>query len=121
TNEVAIAAAPLRPVTFAVESSGGSGSTSERDVQADLLRDIVGPLPFRPVTLAPSVRTWNSGCVAKIAATIYAEAPFDRLPVLGDALEEAGVTDQEVLGHCHRLGAVHVRGCWLVDLLTGRE
>jgi hypothetical protein len=92
-------------------------------LQCGLLRDIFGPLPFRPVTLSPSVRTWNSGCVVKLATSIYQERDFspERMGVLADALEEAGLTDEEVLGHCRGLPAVHCRGCWVVDLLTGRE
>jgi hypothetical protein len=73
------------------------------------------------VAIPGAALAWNDGCVVKLARGIYEEAAFDRLPVLGDALEEAGVTGQEVLGHCRGLGAAHVRGCWLVDLLTGRE
>jgi hypothetical protein len=69
------------------------------------------------------VLAWNEGCVVKLAAGIYQDRDFsqERMGVLGDALEEAGVTDEEVLGHCRGLAAGHVRGCWLVDLLTGRE
>jgi hypothetical protein len=104
-------------------SDPGEAERAERAAQAHLLRDIFGPLPFRPVTLPPSARTWNSACVVKMAAAMYEERDFsqERMGVLADALEEAGVTDEEMLGHCRDLAAVHVRGCWLVDLLTGRE
>ncbi len=82
-----------------------------------------GRLLRSPVTLPPSVRTWNDGCVVKLATAIYEDRDFskERMGVLGDALEEAGVSDAEVLGHCRDRQAVHVRGCWLVDLLTGRD
>jgi hypothetical protein len=56
----------------------------------------------------------------KLAMAVYQERAFDRLPVLADALEEAGCTDAEILGHC-RKPAVHVRGCWLVDLLLAKQ
>jgi hypothetical protein len=42
-----------------------------------------------------------------------------RLSVLADALEEAGCTGPDILNHCRRPG-VHVRGCWVVDLLLGK-
>jgi hypothetical protein len=100
---------------------------AEARAQADLLRDIFGPLPYRPVTLSPSVRTWNDGCVVQLATGIYAERSLPegtldvrRLAILGDALEEAGVTDQEVLGHLRGPGP-HCRGCWVVDLVLGKE
>jgi hypothetical protein len=90
--------------------------------QADLLRDLFGPLPFRPVTLPPSVLAWNDGCVVKLAAGIYQDRDFssERMGVLADALEEAGLTDEVVLEHLRGPGP-HVRGCWAVDLLTCRE
>jgi hypothetical protein len=55
-----------------------------------------------------------------MAEGIYADRRFNDLPVLGDALEEAGWTDREALDHCRRPG-LHVRGCWLVDALGGRR
>jgi hypothetical protein len=89
--------------------------------QAGLLRDIFGPLPFRRVAVPAAVLFWNSGCVVKLAAGIYGEAAFDRVPVLGDALEEAGMTDQDILGHCREQEAVHAKGCWVIDLLLDKE
>jgi hypothetical protein len=90
--------------------------------QCDLLRDILGPLPFRPVTIPPAVLAWDNGCVVKLAAGIDEERDFsqERTGVLADALEEAGVTDQEILGHLRGPGP-HIRGCHVVDLLLARE
>jgi hypothetical protein len=90
----------------------------ENLAQCSLIRDIFGN-PFRRVSVDPSWLKWGGGTIAKLAATIYAERAFDRLPVLADALEDAGCTDAEILGHC-RSGGEHVRGCWAVDLLLGR-
>jgi hypothetical protein len=116
-----------QPTAWPTEvASSSANATSQRvgegAIQADLLRDIFGPLPFRPVTLFPSVRTWNDGCVVKLATAIYLDRDFSpvRMGVLADALEEAGVTDDEVLAHLRSPG-LHCRGCWLVDLLMGRE
>jgi hypothetical protein len=87
--------------------------------QADLLRCIFGN-PFRPSpTLAPSILAHNGGTALRLAAAIYEGRAFDRLPVLADALEDAGCGDAEVLGHC-RSGGEHVRGCWVVDLVLGK-
>jgi hypothetical protein len=85
-----------------------------------LLRDLFGPLPFRPVTLPISVITWNDRIVPKIATGIYAERAFGRLPILHDALLDAGCDDEELLSHC-RYPEGHVRGCWALDLLLGKE
>jgi hypothetical protein len=58
--------------------------------------------------------------VKQLAESIYQERVFDRLPILADALEENGCTQEEVLNHL-RGGGEHVRGCWALDLVTGRE
>ncbi len=81
-----------------------------------ILRDIFGN-PFRPVTADPA---WLKPTVQSIASSIYADRAFDRLPILADALEEAGCTNADVLLHCRRPGE-HVRGCWVVDLVLGKE
>jgi hypothetical protein len=89
----------------------------EYAAQVGLLRDIFGALPFRALTLPPAVKAWNDGCIVKLATAIYDERDFstERMGVLADALEEAGVTDQEVLAHL-RVPGLHCRGCWAVDL-----
>jgi hypothetical protein len=76
--------------------------------------------PFRPVSLDPAWLHCNGGTVRKMAEAIYDDRAFDRLPILADALEEAGCTDRAVLDHCRGSGA-HVRGCWVLDLLLGKE
>jgi hypothetical protein len=55
-----------------------------------------------------------------MAEEIYAARRFEQLPILADALEEAGCTDRMILEHCRQPG-VHVRGCWVLDLLLGYE
>jgi hypothetical protein len=87
----------------------------EHKQQAALLRCIFGN-PFRPVALDPA---WRTEAVVGLAAGIYADRAFDRLPVLADALEDAGCADADVLGHCRGPGP-HARGCWVVDLLLGK-
>jgi hypothetical protein len=85
----------------------------------DLLRDIVGN-PFQRVIIDPSCLSWNEGCLGKMARDIYDARRYEELPVLADALEEAGCTNQDILAHC-RQGSEHARGCWVLDLLRGRS
>jgi hypothetical protein len=100
----------------------------ERAVQARLLRDIFGPLAFRPLpAVSPDWLVWNEGLVRRLAEAAYEERCLPagtldpaRLAVLADALEDAGCTDAELLAHLRGPGP-HVRGCWAVDLLMGRE
>jgi hypothetical protein len=89
----------------------------ERQVQADLLREIFGN-PFRTVAIDDACLHWNDGTVPRLARVIYDERRFETLPVLADALEDAGCSDVSLLQHC-RSGAAHVRGCWAVDVLVG--
>jgi hypothetical protein len=93
------------------------GSITHYEVEAALLREVFGPLPFRPVT---SASAWQTSTVTALAQAIYDDRAFDRLPILADALEDAGCTNQDILNHCRQPGE-HVRGCWAVDLLLGKE
>jgi hypothetical protein len=81
-----------------------------------LLHDIFGN-PFRPVILDNSRRT---STVTSLAQAIYDDRAFDRMPILADALEDAGCSNQDILQHC-RSGGEHVRGCWPLDLVLGKE
>jgi hypothetical protein len=92
----------------------------ERAQQAAVLRDLFGPLPFRPVTLPTNVTAWRDGAILALAQAVYEERAFDRLPVLADVLEEAGYTDPELLGHLRGPGP-HARGCWALDCLLTKE
>jgi hypothetical protein len=99
--------------------AAGRSWVAELAAQCDLLRCLLGN-PFRPV--AHLDRAWlaaNGGAVGNLAAGIYEEQRWADLPVLGDALEEAGCTHQPILDHCHHPGA-HARGCWVVDAVLGK-
>jgi hypothetical protein len=65
-------------------------------------------------------RIGKNDTVARLAHTIYDERAFDRLPLLADVLEEAGRRDKAVLDHCRQPGP-HVRGCWVIDVILGKE
>jgi hypothetical protein len=87
--------------------------------QAHLLRCIFGN-PFR--SLPPLSTHWfvmGGGTVWSLAEQIYTAGAFDQVGILGDALEEAGCTRADLLGHCRAPG--HARGCWAVDLLLGKS
>jgi hypothetical protein len=88
----------------------------ETAAQITLVRDIFGN-PFRPVALDPA---WLTSDVLALARGIYEERAFDRMPILADALQDAGCTNDDVLTHCRDLKHVHVRGCWVLDLLLGK-
>lgn len=84
----------------------------------DLLREVVGN-PFRPASLDAARLAGGHGA-AKIAQASYDDRDFSRLPVLADALEEAGCDDDALLSHLRSPGP-HVRGCWAIDLVLGKS
>jgi hypothetical protein len=91
-------------------------TSPERGPQCDLIRDIFGN-PFRPIAPRPD---WLTPTVKALAEEIYEGQAFDELPVLADALEDAGCDEPAVLEHC-RNNLPHVRGCWVIDLLRGKS
>jgi hypothetical protein len=102
------------------EDADGRGYTEGEDLeckrQSGIIRDVLGN-PFNPAALDPS---WLTSTVLALAAGIYCEKAFDRMPILADALEDAGCDDEDVLNHC-RLPGEHVRGCWVLDLVLGKK
>jgi hypothetical protein len=99
--------------------AGDAARLAAWQVQCDLLRDICGN-SFRSATRQLTWLAWNDSTVPRIAQTIYDDRAFDRLPILADALEDAGCDNADILNHCREPGE-HVRGCWVVDLLLGKE
>jgi hypothetical protein len=91
----------------------------ERTLLVESVQDIFGN-PFHSIPISPHWLAWDDGTVRRIAQVIYDERAFDRLPVLADALEDAGCDDADLLAHCRGPGP-HVRGCWVVDLLLGKQ
>jgi hypothetical protein len=110
------------PITFSIHGVlnivvDALGIT-ERTYQCLLLRDLFGN-PFRSIILNPVWLTWHDGLLVSMARQMYGSRDFSDLSVMADALEEAGCSDQDILGHC-RSGGEHVRGCWVVDTILGK-
>jgi hypothetical protein len=89
---------------------------AQRNWEVLLIRDIFGN-PFRAVTLDPS---WLIPPVVSLAKSAYDGRDFSSLTALADALEEPGCTNASILAHCREPGP-HARGCWVVDLLLGKQ
>jgi len=91
----------------------------ERAAQAALLRDLFGQL-YHSFTADPAWLAWNGGTVVRVAEAVYRQREWDRLPILADALEEAGCDDADLLDHCRSAGE-HARGCWALDVLLTKS
>jgi hypothetical protein len=105
------------PATFDVTKPGplAQGDPAERCIQVALLHCLLDN-PFHLTRADPA---WRTPTTVQLAAAVYEEHAFERLPILADALEEVGCADANVLGHLRGLGP-HARGCWVIDLLLGR-
>ncbi len=99
---------------FGIAPDDGS---KEPHGSAAILRDIFGK-PFRPVAVVPA---WLTTDVVALAEGIYAERDFFPMPILADALQDAGCENEDILNHCLDANATHVRGCWALDLVLGKE
>jgi hypothetical protein len=95
---------------------GISEKPVEERAQVELLRDIFGN-PFQPVIYEPN---WRTSDVVGVARTIYDERAYHQLVILADALMDAGCDNSDILSHC-RSNGVHVRGCWVVDLILEKR
>jgi hypothetical protein len=84
--------------------------------QSSYLRDIFGN-PFRPVAFDPS---WRTSAAVAIAKGMYESRDFAAMSLLADALQDADCADQQILDHCRGPGP-HVKGCWVVDFVLGKE
>jgi hypothetical protein len=93
----------------------------EKSAQAALLRDMFGNPFAAPRRIEAAWLRWNDGTVRRIAQGLYDERAFGRMPILADALLDAGCDNDDILAHCRQQGAVHAKGCWVIDLLLGRS
>jgi hypothetical protein len=91
-------------------------SAAERAIICSLIRDIFGN-PFQPVAFSPA---WRTDTEVSLARQMYESRDFSAMPILADALQDAGCDNDDILSHCRSDGP-HVRGCWVVDLVLGKE
>jgi hypothetical protein len=98
-------------------SAWDSARRQERSAQAQLVRCVFGLSPLRPIEVPDSSLTPTAVSLAK---NVYDNRDFERMPILADALEEAGCTNSDLLNHC-RSDTPHARGCWVVDLILGKQ
>ena len=99
-----------------LEAVGNSG----RKQLLRLIEDIADPLRNSTPPVGAAVLTWHGGLVVQLAREIYDEQAFVRLPILADALLDAGCDNEELICHCRRRDD-HVRGCWALDVVIGKS
>jgi hypothetical protein len=121
----AVSSCAAEAVEIAVEASGPEsvssfGTTDESRSKADsvcveALRCIFGS-PFRKVKFN---KKWRTDTALALAGQMYESRDFATMPILADALQDAGCDNADILDHCRDRGA-HVLGCWVIDLVLGK-
>src|SRR5262249_28221863 len=100
------------------QTAGGTDQEeAERAAQCEVVRDIFGN-PFRRITARAA---WLSSTLTALACQMYESRDFSPMPILADALQDTGCDNPDILDHCRDTSATHVRGCWVVDLVLGKE
>lgn len=107
------------------EEGGGNRNSPERlalaaamnAVQTALFRDVLGN-PLRPVDFSSE---WRTTTALSLAQQMYESRDFSAMPILADALQDAGCDNTDILNHCRDANQVHVRGCWVVDVVLGKS
>jgi hypothetical protein len=108
--------APIR-VAIALDWMSVRKRKEEEVVQCNLLRDVFGN-PFRKVKFE---KKWRTDTALTLARQMYESRDFGAMPILADALQDAGCDNEEILNHCRDTSLTHIRGCWVVDLVLGKE
>jgi hypothetical protein len=104
------------PLMLSMPLAGYQGAGVDAHAQiAHLFHDIFGN-PFRPVAFDTA---WRTDTAVSLARGMYESRDFGAMPILADALQDAGCEDEQVLNHCREPGP-HVRGCWVCDLVLGK-
>jgi hypothetical protein len=100
----------------AMTAAHAADMPDEGAIMAAIVRDLFGN-PFQPVAFA---QQWRTNTAFSLASRMYESRSFSAMPILADALQEAGCENEDVLNHCRGHGP-HVRGCWVVDLVLGKN
>jgi hypothetical protein len=93
------------------------GGESQQTALVARIRDIFGN-PFCPIAFSPM---WRTGTAIALARQMSDSRDFFAMPILADALQDAGCDNTDILDHCRDTALTHVRGCWVVDLVLGKE
>jgi hypothetical protein len=118
TTEAKPYSAAFNMTAYPLPLAGHRGASAEGEaIICDLLRDVFGN-PFREVKFD---KRWKTDTAVSLAKQMYESREFGTMPILADALQDAGCDSDDILSHCRDAKQVHVRGCWVVDLVLGKS
>ncbi len=98
-------------------SAASRAAEGEAAAQAGLVREVF-QYPLRPAAFSSE---WRTSTAVALAGMMYESRDFSMMPILADALQDAGCNDRAILSHCRDAEKRHARGCWVADLVLGRE
>ncbi len=106
-------------VRLAANASAAASRAAGDDAtaQARFIREVFR-YPLRPTTFSSE---WRTSTAVALAGAMYESREFSVMPILADALQDAGCDSADILDHCRDVNQVHVRGCWVIDLVLGKE
>jgi hypothetical protein len=104
-------------VSYALPHAAHHGPPDANAIIVQFLRDVFGN-PFRKVKFD---KKWRTDTALSLARQMYEAREFSAMPILADALQDAGCDDDDILSHCRDAKATHVRGCWVTDLVLGKR
>jgi hypothetical protein len=119
TAEMMVRAAGSRAARLAEQNKPAARKAAEEAMKA-LTRRLINEVhgnPFRPVSFSPE---WRTDTAITLAKQMYDSREFGAMPILADALQDAGCDSEDILDHCRDSTQVHVRGCWVVDLVLDK-
>jgi hypothetical protein len=108
----------LSTLLVALDRGRAASDSPHRELHSVPLLHDVGGDPYRPVKFDPR---WRTSTAVAVARQMYEHREFGAMPILADALQDAGCEDAHILNHCRDTNTTHVRGCWVVDLVLGKE
>jgi hypothetical protein len=109
---------PEDPWEWAACHAGNARQHSvPRSERLAILHDIFGN-PFRTFSFSPE---WRTDTAVSLARQMYDSRGFSAMPILADALQDAGCDSEDILSHCRDTSLTHVRGCWVVDLVLEKS
>jgi len=99
-------------------AAGLDDTAAEHTAQADLVREVLGNPFNKKLKIKPA---WRTDTVLALARQMFIDDEFGAMPILADALQDAGCDSDPILNHCRDTAQVHVRGCWVLDMLFGKR
>ncbi len=120
-ERVMMVATGSRVVGLLRESSPEVSNATEAETHLSRFRGVVWDIAGDPFAQPLVERDWRTETAIAMARQMYEANDFSAMPILADALQDAGCDDDAILNHCRDTGIAHYRGCWVIDQLLSKK